>query len=74
MAGKLVDKLEVKRTFKVTGTLNSEYLHEGVLLIELEDEGEVNLVDYIKSFDGQYVTLNVTNKTEQDVESSGEIK
>lgn len=72
MAGKLVDKLEVKRTFKVTGILNSEYLHEGVLLIELEDEGEVNLVDYIKSFDGQYVTLNVTNKTEQDVESSEE--
>lgn len=72
MAGKLIDKLEVKRTFKVTGTLNSEYLHEGVLLIELEDEGEVNLVDYIKSFDGQYVTLNVTNKTEQDVESSEE--
>ena len=72
MAGKLIDKLEVKRTFKVTGTLNSEYLHEGVLLIELEDEGEVNLVDYIKSFDGQYVTLNVTNKTEQDVEGSEE--
>ena len=72
MASKLVDKLEVKRTFKVTGTLNSEYLHEGVLLIELEDEGEVDLVDYIKSFDGQYVTLNVTNKTEQDVESSEE--
>lgn len=72
MAGKLVDKLEIKRTFKVTGTLNSEYLHEGVLLIELEDEGEVNLVDYIKSFDGQYVTLNVTNKTEQDVEGSEE--
>ena len=70
--GKLIDKLEVKRTFKVTGTLNSEYLHEGVLLIELEDEGEVNLVDYIKSFDGQYVTLTVTNKTEQDVESSEE--
>ena len=70
--GKLIDKLEVKRTFKVTGTLNSEYLHEGVLLIELEDEGEVNLVDYIKSFDSQYVTLNVTNKTEQDVESSEE--
>ena len=70
--GKLIDKLEVKRTFKVTGILNSEYLHEGVLLIELEDEGEVNLVDYIKSFDGQYVTLNVTNKTEQDVESSEE--
>ena len=72
MASKLIDKLEVKRTFKVTGILNSEYLHEGVLLIELEDEGEVNLVDYIKSFDGQYVTLNVTNKTEQDVESSEE--
>ena len=72
MAGKLVDKLEIKRTFKVTGTLNSEYLHEGVLLIELEDEGEVNLVDYIKSFDSQYVTINITNKTEQDVESSEE--
>ena len=72
MASKLIDKLEVKRIFKVTGVLNSEYLHEGVLLIELEDEGEVNLVDYIKSFDGQYVTLNVTNKTEQDVESSEE--
>ena len=72
MASKLVDKLEVKRTFKVTGTLNSEYLHEGVLLIELEDEGEVNLVDYIKSFDSQYVTINITNKTEQDVESSEE--
>ena len=70
MAGKLIDKLEVKRTFKVTGTLNSEYLHEGVLLIELEDEGEVNLVDYIKSFDSQYVTLNITNKTEEDVEIS----
>ena len=70
MAGKLIDKLEVKRTFKVTGNLNSEYLHEGVLLIELEDEGEVNLVDYIKSLDGQYVTINITNKTEQDVESS----
>ena len=70
MAGKLVDKLEIKRTFKITGTLNSEYLHEGVLLIELEDEGEVNLVDYIKSFDGQYVTLNITNKTEEDVEIS----
>ena len=70
MAGKLVDKLEIKRTFKITGTLNSEYLHEGVLLIELEDEGEVNLVDYIKSFDSQYVTLNITNKTEEDVEIS----
>ena len=72
MAGKLVDKLEIKRTFKVTGILNSEYLHEGVLLIELEDEGEVNLVDYIKSFDSQYVTINITNRTEQDVESSEE--
>ena len=72
MASKLIDKLEVKRIFKVTGALNSEYLHEGVLLIELEDEGEVNLVDYIKIINKDYTKFIETNKTEQDVESSEE--
>ncbi len=65
MAKKITEKITVNHTVKIEGTLNVDNIDEGVLLIEVEEEGEINLNDYIKKFGDKYITITLTDKTEE---------
>ena len=63
---KLSEKITTTHQLSVEGTLNVDNLTEGSIIAELEDEGEKDIVDLIKKFNGEYVKIVITNKTEDE--------
>ena len=65
---KKTEKITTTHQFSVEGILNVDNLCNEMISIELEDEGEVDLCDYIKKFNTQNVKIIITNKTEELVD------
>lgn len=65
---KINEKITNTHTFSVEGTLNVDNLQEGTVIAEVEDEGEVDLVSYLKKFNEAYVKIQITEKTDEAVE------
>ena len=65
---KINEKITNTHTFSVEGTLNVDNLQEGTVIAEVEDEGEVDLVSYLKKFNEAYVKIQITEKTDETVE------
>ena len=65
---KINEKIANTHLFSVEGTLNVDELTEGSIIAEVEEEGEIDLVDYLKKFNGSYVKIQITDKTEETVE------
>lgn len=65
---KLSEKITNTHQFSVEGVLNVDELKEGIIIAEVEDEGEVDLVNYIKKFNGENVKIVITNKVEESPE------
>ena len=65
---KINEKITNTHLFSVEGTLNVDALNEGSIIAEVEEEGEIDLVDYLKKFNGSYVKIQITDKTEETVE------
>lgn len=51
---------------KLLGTLNMDGSDEGVINLETE-LGEVNLVEYLKSFDGAEIEIGLKKKIEESI-------
>ena len=51
---------------KLLGTLNMDGSDEGVISLETE-LGEVNLVEYLKSFDGAEIEIGLKKKIEESI-------
>ena len=52
--------------FKAEGTLNVDNLQEGMFILEVEDEGEVDLYKYLKKFGDSYIKISISDKVEKE--------
>ena len=62
---KIMEKIERKHTFSVEGILNVDELQEGMILCEVEDEGEVDLIEYLRKFGDDTVKISIVKKTKK---------
>lgn len=59
------EKITTTHKLDIEGTLNVDSLQEGMLMAELEDEGEKDLKDLINKFNGKFVKISITDKVEE---------
>jgi len=52
--------------YKLSGTLNTDNSEEGIVLLEIAT-GEVNLIEYLKSFNGAEVEFALKKKVETEI-------
>ena len=67
-AKKISRKITTTDKLDIEGFLNLESLNEGKVLVEIEDNGEVNITHFLQAFDGKYIKLSLTEKTDQEVD------
>lgn len=58
----IIDTKEIK----LAGTLNTDNAEEGIVLLEIAT-GEVNLVEYLKSFNGAEIEFAIKKKIETEI-------
>lgn len=64
---KLSNKIINSKTFSVEGILDCDSLQEGVIYVEIEDEGSVDICEYIKQFADNDVKITITAKTSEEL-------
>lgn len=52
--------------YKLSGTLNTDNSEEGIILLEIAT-GEVNLIEYLQSFNGADVEFALKKKVETEI-------
>ena len=62
------EKLIQEHKLSIEGSLDIDNLQEGQIKMEVEEIGEVDLKTYLKKFNGSYVKIQITDKTEETVE------
>ena len=65
---KLSNKITNSKTFSVEGILDCDSLQEGVIYVEIEDEGSIDICEYIKQFADNDVKITITTKTSEELE------
>ena len=69
MAKKMInEKLIQEHKLSIEGSLDIDNLQEGQVKMEVEEIGEVDLKTYLDKFNGSYVKIQITDKTEETVE------
>ncbi len=61
---KIIEKIENKHLFSVEGFLNVDDLKEDSIICEVEEEGELDLLSYLKKFNGELIKLSIIKKEE----------
>lgn len=64
---KLSNKIINSKTFSAEGILDCDSLQEGVIYVEIEDEGSVDICEYIKQFADNDVKITITTKTSEEL-------
>lgn len=64
---KLSNRIVNSKTFSVEGILDCDSLQEGVLFVEVEEEGSIDIYDYIKQFADDDVKITITTKSTEDI-------
>ena len=59
------EKITTTHKLDIDCILNVDNLIEDMILGDIEDQGEVDLVDLIKKFNGEPVKISITKKTEE---------
>lgn len=62
---KINEKIINEHKFSIEGTLNVDELKEGQIICEVEDEGEVDMLEYLSKFNSNYIKLSISDKTEE---------
>ena len=52
--------------YKLSGTLNTDNSEEGIILLEIAT-GEVNLIEYLQSFNGAEIEFTLKKKVETEI-------
>lgn len=65
---KVSEKIITDHKFNAEGSLNVDELKEGQVILEVEDEGEVDLFKYLSKFNGSYIKLSISDKVESEPE------
>ena len=64
---KLSNRIINSKTFSVEGILDCDSLQEGVIYVEIEDEGSVDICEYIKQFADSDVKISISTKTSEEL-------
>lgn len=64
---KLSNKIINSKTFSVEGILDCDSLQEGVLFVEVEEDGSIDICEYIKQFADNDVKITITTKTSEEL-------
>ena len=59
---KLSNKITNSKTFSVEGILDCDSLQEGVIYVEIEDEGSIDICEYIKQSSVQLTLQSIFNE------------
>ena len=62
---KINEKIINEHKFSIEGTLNVDELKQGQIICEVEDEGEVDMLEYLSKFNGNYIKLSISDKSEE---------
>lgn len=62
---KINEKIINEHKLSIEGTLNVDELKEGQIICEVEDEGEVDMLEYLSKFNGNYIKISISDKTEE---------
>ena len=65
---KINEKLIQEHKLSIEGSLDIDNLQEGQIKMEVEEIGEVDLKTYLDKFNGSYVKISISDKTEETVE------
>lgn len=68
MAGKIKKKISKTKSLSLEGFLNLDNLNGFVM--EIEEEGEVDVTDLLKELNSEYVTLSLKIKQDIDLDPS----
>ena len=61
---KVSEKIITQHKISAEGTLNTDNLNEGAIIIETED-GEFNLDRFLDKFNGKYVKITINETSEE---------
>lgn len=62
---KINEKIITEHKFSIEGSLNVDSLQENNIVVEVEEEGEVDLKKYLDKFNGKYIKIALSDKTEE---------
>ena len=62
---KINEKIVTEHKFSIEGILNVDNLPEEQIIVEVEEEGEVDLKKYLEKFNEKYIKIAISDKTEE---------
>lgn len=62
---KINEKIITEHKFSIEGSLNVDDLQKNNIVVEVEEEGEVDLKKYLDKFNGKYIKIALSDKTEE---------
>ena len=62
---KINEKIITEHKFSVEGTLDVDNLQENTIVVEVEEEGEVDLKKFLDKFNGSYIKIAISDKSEE---------
>ena len=57
---KISEKIITQHKFGIEGLLNVDNLDEGIIIVEVEEEGEIDLSKFLKKFSDKYVKISIS--------------
>lgn len=62
---KINEKIVTEHKFSIEGILNVDNLPEEQIIVEVEEEGEVDIKKYLEKFNEKYIKIAISDKTEE---------
>ena len=70
MAKSITNKIATERKLAINGFLDIDSLDKGMILVDTEEEGTVDLLYYLTNFNGKNIRLSISEKSEEEVKVS----
>ena len=70
MAKSITNKITTERKLAINGFLDIDSLDKGMILVDTEEEGTVDLLSYLTNFNGKNIRLSISEKSEEEVKVS----
>lgn len=70
MAKSITNKITTERKLAINGFLDIDSLDKGMILVDTEEEGTVDLLYYLTNFNGKNIRLSISEKSEEEVKVS----
>ena len=70
MAKSITNKITTERKLAINGFLDIDSLDKGMILVDTEEEGTVDLLYYLTNFNGKNIRLSISERSEEEVKVS----